>query len=146
MGFVVTLGTALAAGARIVTMPRFEPEAFLAAIERHRITMLIVPPPVIGLLARHPRVDAFDLASVELIVSGGAPLGAELQSAAARRFPHAVVGQGWGMTETTACATIPDRERGTVPGSAGRMGRSTRATSAAWTTMATSSSSTASRS
>ena len=58
---------------------------------------------------------------MELIVSGGAPLGAELQSAVARRFAHAVVGQGWGLTETTACATVPDRERGTVPGSAGRV-------------------------
>ena len=105
MGFVVTLGTALAAGARVVTMPRFEPEAFLAAVERHRVTMLIVPPPVMRLLARHPG----DLSSVELIVSGGAPLGAELQSAVAQRFPDAVVGQGWGLTETTACATVPDR-------------------------------------
>ena len=121
MGFVVTLGTALAAGARVVTMPRFEPEAFLAAVERHRVTMLIVPPPVMRLLARHPG----DLSSVELIVSGGAPLGAELQSAVAQRFPDAVVGQGWGLTETTACATVPDRERGTVPGSAGRVAAST---------------------
>ena len=51
MGFVVTLGTALAAGARVATLPLFEPEAFLAAVERHRVTMLIVPPPVRCLLA-----------------------------------------------------------------------------------------------
>ena len=54
------------------SQPKFW-EGLLAAIERHRITMLIVPPPVMGLLARHPRVDAFDLASVELIVSGKDP-------------------------------------------------------------------------
>jgi acyl-CoA synthetase (AMP-forming)/AMP-acid ligase II len=105
-----------------VTMPRFEPGAFLTAVERHRVTMLIVPPPVMGLLARHP---SGDLSSVELIVSGGAPLCAEMQTAVAERFPHAVVGQGWGMTETTACATVPDRARGTVPGSAGRVAAST---------------------
>jgi acyl-CoA synthetase (AMP-forming)/AMP-acid ligase II len=122
MGFVVTLGTALAAGARVVTMPRFEPGAFLAAVERHGVTMLIVPPPVMGLLARRP---SGDLSSVELIVSGGAPLGAGLQTAVAERFPHAVVGQGWGLTETTACAAVPDRARGSVPGSAGRVAAST---------------------
>ena len=89
---MVTLGTALAAGARVVTIPRFEPDRFLAAVERHGVTMLIVPPPVMRLLARHPGA----LSSVELIVSGGAPVGAELQSAVAQRFPQAVVGQGWG--------------------------------------------------
>ena len=58
-------------------------------------------------------------------MSGGAPLGASLQQAVAERFPHAVVGQGYGMTETTAVATIPDRELGTAPGSAGRIAPNT---------------------
>jgi long-subunit acyl-CoA synthetase (AMP-forming) len=79
--------------------------------------VVIVPPPLMPLLARSPR----DLPDVQLIVSGGAPLGAELQRAVADRFPHAAVGQGWGLTETTACGTMPDRELGTVPGSAGRV-------------------------
>jgi long-subunit acyl-CoA synthetase (AMP-forming) len=35
--------------------------------------------------------------------------------------PHAAVGQGWGLTESTACGTMPDRALGTVPGSAGRL-------------------------
>ena len=121
MGFVITLGTALAAGARVVTVPRFEPQGFIDLLERHRVSIVIVPPPVMPLLARSPR----DLPAVELIVSGGAPLGAELQRAVAERFPHAAVGQGYGLTETTAVATIPDRARGTEPGSCGRIAPST---------------------
>ena len=39
MGFVVTLGSALAAGAKVVTLPRFDVEAFLAVLERHRVTV-----------------------------------------------------------------------------------------------------------
>ena len=35
--------------------------------------------------------------------------------------PARLVGQGWGLTETTVGATMPDRERGTVPGSVGRL-------------------------
>ena len=50
------------------------------------VTVLIVPPPVLGFLVAQPE----DLPSVELIVSGGAPLGAQLQQAVAERFPHAV--------------------------------------------------------
>jgi acyl-CoA synthetase (AMP-forming)/AMP-acid ligase II len=117
MGFVITLGSALTAGARLVTVPRFDPADFIPMLERHRVSVVIVPPPLMPLLARSPR----DLPDVQLIVSGGAPLGAELQRAVAARFPHAAVGQGWGLTETTACGTMPDRELGTVPGSAGRV-------------------------
>jgi acyl-CoA synthetase (AMP-forming)/AMP-acid ligase II len=117
MGFVITLGSALATGARLVAVPRFDPDDFLPMLARHRVTVVIVPPPLMPLLARSP----LDLPDVQLIVSGGAPLGAELQQAVAERFPHAAVGQGWGLTETTACGTMPDRALGTVPGSAGRV-------------------------
>jgi acyl-CoA synthetase (AMP-forming)/AMP-acid ligase II len=119
MGFVITLGCGLAAGARLTMLPRFDPRTFVAAVQE--VTVLIVPPPVLGFLVNQPD----DLPSVELIVSGGAPLGAPLQSAVAERFPQAVVGQGYGMTETTAVAAVPDRRLGTVPGSAGRIAPNT---------------------
>jgi acyl-CoA synthetase (AMP-forming)/AMP-acid ligase II len=117
MGFVITLGSALAAGARLVPVPRFEPQRFLELLARERVTVVIVPPPVMPMLARSP----IDLPAVELIVCGGAPLGAAMQSAVAERFPHAVVGQGYGLTETTAVGAIPDRALGTLPGSCGRV-------------------------
>lgn len=72
-------------------------------------------------LAHHPMIDAYDLSCVELIASGGAPLGADLQHAVAARFPHAAVGQAWRMTETAVGVTMPDRKFGTVPGSVGRV-------------------------
>ena len=115
MGFVVTLGCGLAAGARLTMIPRFDPATFVRDVRD--VTVLIVPPPVLGFLVAQPE----DLPNVQLIVTGGAPLGAPLQQAVAERFPHAVVGQGYGMTETTAVAAIPDRELATVPGSAGRI-------------------------
>jgi acyl-CoA synthetase (AMP-forming)/AMP-acid ligase II len=121
MGFMITLAVPLAAGATVVTMPRFELARFLSLIQRHRVTMLAVPPPVMAALAGHPMVDAFDLSSLELVVSGGAPLGADLQRAVAARFPNAAVGQGWGLTETSVGVTMPDRRLGTVPGSVGRV-------------------------
>jgi acyl-CoA synthetase (AMP-forming)/AMP-acid ligase II len=62
-----------------------------------------------------------DLSSLELIVSGGAPLGADLQRAVAARIPSAAVGQGWRLTETSIGVTLPDRRSGTLPGSVGRV-------------------------
>jgi acyl-CoA synthetase (AMP-forming)/AMP-acid ligase II len=70
-------------------------------------------------LARHPAVGQRDLSSVELVVCGGAPLGAEVQRAVAERLGVATR-QGWGLTETAAIATSPDRERPVAAGSVGR--------------------------
>jgi acyl-CoA synthetase (AMP-forming)/AMP-acid ligase II len=119
MGFVVTLGCGLAAGARLKMLPRFDPSTFMADVRD--VTVLIVPPPVLGFLV----AQRGELPAAQLIVSGGAPLGAPLQQAVAERFPHAAVGQGYGLTETTAVAAIPDRKLGTAPGSAGRIAPNT---------------------
>jgi len=121
MGFVVNLAAPLASGATLVTIPRFDLERFLALIQEYHVTVLVGAPPLMAALARHPMVDTYDPSSLELVVSGGAPLGADLQRAVADRIPSAAVGQGWGMTETTVGATMPDREFGTVPGSVGRV-------------------------
>jgi len=101
-------------------MPRFDFEGALALIERHRVTVIAVPPPVMMALARDPAVARYDLSSLELIVSGGAPLGAALQEEVAARFPAARVGQGYGLTESAATICGPERATGTVPGSVGR--------------------------
>jgi acyl-CoA synthetase (AMP-forming)/AMP-acid ligase II len=121
MGFVVTCALPLAAGGTVVTMPRLDFEGLLELIERRRVTVLVVPPPVMAALARNPLVERFDLSSLALVVSGGAPLGAALQRAVAARLPGAAVGQGWGLTETTVGAAGPDRGSGTIPGSVGRV-------------------------
>lgn len=121
MGFMVTLALPLAAGGTVVTMPRFEPEQFLDLAERHRVTTIVGPPPLMQFLANDPRVEGRDLGAVDLVVSGGAPLPAVVQQAVADRLPGATVGQGWGMTELSVGATAPSRQHPAVPGSCGRI-------------------------
>jgi acyl-CoA synthetase (AMP-forming)/AMP-acid ligase II len=120
MGFVITLACALSAGATLVAQPRFAFESFLELLERHRATVLIVPSPVMAALAGHPAVDARDLSAIELVVSGGAPLPADVARAVGERFPGVVVRLGYGLTETSAGVTAPDRELAVSPGSVGR--------------------------
>jgi acyl-CoA synthetase (AMP-forming)/AMP-acid ligase II len=124
MGFVVSLCAPLAAGATAVLLPRYELHGLLAAIQRHRVTVLAAPPPVMAALARDPVVSGYDLSSLEMIISGGAPLGADPQRQLAERFPGVVVVQGYGLTETTATIPVPVR-RNTVPGSVGLLGPGT---------------------
>jgi acyl-coenzyme A synthetase/AMP-(fatty) acid ligase len=45
---------ALMAGAQVVIMPQFEPEAFCRNIERYKVTMSLVVPPVFLAILHHP--------------------------------------------------------------------------------------------
>jgi acyl-CoA synthetase (AMP-forming)/AMP-acid ligase II len=126
LGSVVTLAGPLAAGATVVTMPRFHLPALLDIVEAHRVTVLAVPPPVLAALTS-PGAAARDLSSVQFLAAGGAPVSPALQERAGARLPQAVVAQGYGMTETTGMIPVPDRDRGTAPGTVGLLGPSTEA-------------------
>ena len=118
-GFTVVTLCGLAAGAKLVTIPRFQPEPFLKAIETYRVSHLFVVPPVMQFLAGHSMVDAHDLSSIEIIGCGAAPLGAALEKKVSERL-KCKVAQGFGMTESSGCVTVshPDRIR---PGSSGQL-------------------------
>jgi acyl-CoA synthetase (AMP-forming)/AMP-acid ligase II len=99
-GMTVIMNLGLRQGATIVTMPRFDLEQFLDLLEQHRVTHAYIVPPIALALAKHPAVDEHDLSSLELIMSGAAPFGAELTKAVAERV-NATVMQGYGLTETS---------------------------------------------
>jgi len=115
-GMTVIMNLALSQGATIVTMPRFDLEQFLELHQKHGVTHSFVVPPIVLALAKHPLVDKFDLSSVEILMSGAAPLSPELAEAAAKRL-GCVVLQGYGLTETspvTHCNAPETNRPGTV--------------------------------
>ena len=63
-------------------MPRFDLVQFLTLAQEHRATRLWVVPPIVLALAKHPIVDDYDLSAVRGVLSGAAPLGAELAAEA----------------------------------------------------------------
>jgi len=81
----VSVNFVLATRHRLVTLPVFHPEDFLGAIQKYKATMLSIVPSVASLLARHPMVDAFDVSSVKVVISGAAPISEELGDALAAR-------------------------------------------------------------
>ena len=54
-GMVIILNVALASGATIVTMPRFDPKAFLTHIQQHKVTVAHLVPPLVLFLAKQPQ-------------------------------------------------------------------------------------------
>jgi acyl-CoA synthetase (AMP-forming)/AMP-acid ligase II len=119
-GFGVVANGVLDGGGTVITMPRFDIEQMLELIQTHRITAVVVVPPIVLALAKHPAVDRYDLSSLRFVACGAAPLGGELQQACARRLGCPVV-QGYGMTELTAGVAIWPVDLPVRPGAAGRL-------------------------
>ncbi len=99
-GLVVVLNMGLHLGATLVTMPRFDLEQFLTLIEKYRVTLSHIVPPIVLQLARNPLLEKYDLSSLKVIFSGAAPLGEELSRECIQRI-GCTIRQGYGMTETS---------------------------------------------
>jgi len=99
-GLVVVLNMGLHLGATIILMPRFDLEQFLALIQKYRVTLSHVVPPIVLKLAKDPMVENADLSSLKMIFSGAAPLGPELSRECMKRIGCGIR-QGYGMTETS---------------------------------------------
>lgn len=109
-GMTVLLNLALSRFSTLVTMPRFDLEAFLALIQEQRITFVFIAPPIGVALAKHPLVDRFDLSTLRGLMSGAAPFDTALGEAVAART-GATVQQGYGMSELSPVSHVipPDR-------------------------------------
>jgi acyl-CoA synthetase (AMP-forming)/AMP-acid ligase II len=99
-GLVVVLNMGLYLGATVVTMPRFDLEQFLQMIEKYRVTLSHIVPPIVLQLAKNPIVERYNLSSLRTVFSGAAPLGAELTQECVQRI-GCRIRQGYGMTETS---------------------------------------------
>ncbi|WP_035839936.1 AMP-binding protein [Kitasatospora azatica] len=116
----------LRVGATVVVLPRFDLEQFLHAIQEHRIEGLLVAPPIVLALAKHPLVDQFDLSSLRYVLSAAAPLDAALAAAAAARLGLPTIHQGYGMTELSpATHLVPLADPDPSPGAVGKLVAST---------------------
>lgn len=99
-GLMVILNMGLQKGATIVTMPRFELEQFLRAVQDHGVTMAHIVPPIVLALSNSPLVDEYDLSTLHTIFCGAAPLSESLTQVCIDRL-KCKVRQGYGMTETS---------------------------------------------
>jgi len=110
-GMTVLLNAALHARARLVIMPSFDLGEFLASIANHKCTIAFIAPPVAVALAKHPLIDDYDLGSLNVVMSGAAPLDADLGQAVADRLGCRVV-QGYGMSELSPVSHITPFDAG----------------------------------
>lgn len=84
----------------MVMLPAFTPDTFLGAIEKHKVTIASVVPPILLFLAQSPLVAKYDLSSLRWMMSAAAPLSTQLILEVTSRLTVAVK-QAYGMTETS---------------------------------------------
>jgi long-chain acyl-CoA synthetase len=117
-GMTVGMHVPLRQGGSCVLVPRFEPKAVLAAIQRHRCTVFLGAPPMyVAWVHGTPEFDQFDLSSLRVVWSGAAPLPVPVLE----RFQEVVgtpIQEGYGLTETSpvthANAAAPAPKPGTI--------------------------------
>ena len=116
-------------GGGCITMPQFRPGAAIEAIERHRITDIIVVPSMLQTLLDDPLFDPSRVSSLDRIAFGAAPMPPDLLDRALTAWPRAEFFQAYGLTETAGavCINLPSnhtaqaRENGRLS-SVGRAG------------------------
>jgi long-chain acyl-CoA synthetase len=102
------------AGNKVVMQRRWDVDQALEIMQREKITHFGGVPTIAWQVLEHPRINEYDLSSVEGCAYGGAPAAPELVKRLKERFPSSAPSQGWGMTETSATAvsnTGEDYER-----------------------------------
>ena len=114
--FLMVVG--IATGSQMVMHIRFDPDRVLADIARKKITVVPAVPTMYTALVNHPKVKDFDLSSVTMWVSGGAPLPMDVLQrfeALTGRSPR----EGYGLTETAPLGTLQVKDGAARQGSVG---------------------------
>jgi long-chain acyl-CoA synthetase len=96
-------------GGAVVIIPAYEPELWLATIERFAITVSGMAPTMFAGLLANPRLERYDLSSLEGLGYGGGPMPPDLiREGMARLGP--IFYSGFGMTELGGHATNLSKE------------------------------------
>ena len=118
-GMTCAMNTAIAAGAGLSLMARFDPAKAIERIRRDRVTVLeAVPTMYSALLSVADQFPPEATASLRICVSGGAALPVAVLNDFEKTF-DAMILEGYGLSETSPAVTFnhPDAER--RPGSIG---------------------------
>ncbi|ORZ13198.1 hypothetical protein BCR42DRAFT_419377 [Absidia repens] len=103
----------------VVVMSKFDLKRYCELIQKYKVTIATLVPPIAVLLAKSPIVPNYDLTSLRMITSGAAPLGKEHIEQLYQRI-KAPVRQGYGLSESCSGFIYQSIQAGDV-GATGRL-------------------------
>ena len=92
-------------GATMSLVPRFDVAKVLEVIQRDRVTIFEGVPTMYIALLNYPQLDEYDVSSLRVGISGGAPIPAEVIDAVEAKLGIVIL-EGYGMTETASTVTF----------------------------------------
>jgi acyl-CoA synthetase (AMP-forming)/AMP-acid ligase II len=101
-------------GRTLVILPQFDPELWLKAVAREKVTHSFVVPTMLKRIMEHPDFDKYDLSSLKLITYGAAPMPYEVVSKAVDVFSCGLM-NAYGQTESTSTMTFLGPEDHKIP-------------------------------
>jgi long-chain acyl-CoA synthetase len=105
-------------------LPAFDASDSLDQIERHRVTVAIPVPTMLGALVEEQVARPRDVSSLRLLGHAGSPITTDLLRRAHATFPNAELAQFYGATETASIVTcLPHEERHLEGGRLGSVGQ-----------------------
>lgn len=114
----VILTTAMRYGAGIIMLPRFDLKECLRTISNKKPTFFPAVPTIFTAINTFPDIDKYDLSSLKVCISGGAPLPVEVKKEF-ERISSCVVVEGYGLSETSPVSNTNPTEGVNKPGSVG---------------------------
>jgi long-chain acyl-CoA synthetase len=123
-GQSVQMNAVLWCGASMVLLPRFDPDAALAAMQKHGVTIFAgVPTMYMAILNLAGAEERHDLkaiaAKLRVGISGGAAMPVEVMRRFEERFAIPIF-EGYGLSETSPVATFSTFDAPRIPGSVGQ--------------------------
>lgn len=113
LGGIVTHGIV---GGTNVILPAFNPLAVLAAIERYKISHIMLVPTMIQMLLEHPSFKEHKLDSLKRVVYGASPIAEAVLDRALAAWPGVEFMQSYGMTEASPVVALNPPENHTAEG------------------------------
>jgi long-chain acyl-CoA synthetase len=112
------LNAAMAGGACLALLPKFDGEQALRIVHEDRVTIFLGVPTMYVALLGVKEPQRFDTSSIKVGASGGASLPVEVLRGIERTFGFQLL-EGYGLSETSPVASFNHPDRPTKPGSIG---------------------------
>jgi long-chain acyl-CoA synthetase len=117
-GATVNMINVIRAGCSVVMMDRFTMDGIFNAIQKENITYICAVPRLYLGMMFHEGAAKYDVSSLEVCVTGGAPMPAEFLPGFEKQFNAKIV-EGYGLTEASPACSFNMLDRPQKPGSIG---------------------------